>query len=867
MESSKKAMDAPIRVLHVGGDSASSVAGFNGSAEDIAVTTAPSAADGLALLAESPVDCIVSAYRLPETDGLAFLETVRESRPDLPFVLFPAEGSESLASEAIAAGATDYLPKGDSADQYARLADRIRTAVEAERGRAATRRRFERLLEHAADYVIVIDAAGTVEYASPSVERVLGYEPAELEGDPIVDVVHPEDRETARSDLGAITDDPDAVVTSEIRAVTADGSQRWLETKARNLLDDPAVEGIVGNVRDITERKEQAATVDWHRTVIESMAAGVYVFDEDLQFRFVSFQADDPGLSATDLVGRDLSVLREQGVVPDRRAADLRAALEAVLAGDREEVRMEFRPDVADSADTLELRLTPIRGTGPERGPMVLGTARDVSDRRERERRITALHDATRGFVASETPAEVAERAVYTAREVLDLELSAFYRYDESADALVPEAWTDQAGTLVAEPPTYTGGESLVWEVFRSGLSRYFQDVTAHPNCYDPETALRTEFMIPLSDHGVLLLAATEVDAFDEATRTVARTLAANAEVALELVERTISLADSERRYETLVENFPDGAVFLYDEDHRYTLAGGTEIESVGLDAEEMVGKRMQEVLPERVVEKQEPMYSAALAGEPQVFEETYEGEQYRVQTLPIEDEDGTVRRGMLVAENVTERREHERRLQRQNERLEQFASVVSHDIRNPLRVATGNLELAAERCDSDRIGTALSALERIDDIIDRTLSLARSGRSIGETEPVDLSVAVSEWGQAVETDEVTLETERPPTVRADRDRLRQLFENLVRNAVEQDAETVRIGGLEDGFYVADDGPGIPPDERSEVFDAGYSTDDDGTGLGLVIVEDVATAHGWEIDVTESEAGGARFEITDAETV
>jgi signal transduction histidine kinase len=73
---------------------------------------------------------------------------------------------------------------------------------------------------------------------------------------------------------------------------------------------------------------------------------------------------------------------------------------------------------------------------------------------------------------------------------------------------------------------------------------------------------------------------------------------------------------------------------------------------------------------------------------------------------------------------------------------------------------------------------------------------------------------------------------------------------------------TVTVGDLDGGFYVADDGPGIPPDERDDIFDAGYSTSVEGTGFGLNIVQRIADAHDWSVDVTESQSGGARFEIT-----
>jgi signal transduction histidine kinase len=100
----------------------------------------------------------------------------------------------------------------------------------------------------------------------------------------------------------------------------------------------------------------------------------------------------------------------------------------------------------------------------------------------------------------------------------------------------------------------------------------------------------------------------------------------------------------------------------------------------------------------------------------------------------------------------------------------------------------------------------------------------------------------------------------------ADADRLQQLLENLFRNAVEHGGEevTVQVGALDDasGFYVADNGVGIPEESQGKVFDSGYSSATDGTGFGLAIVKEIVDAHGWMIRVTENSEGGARFEIT-----
>jgi signal transduction histidine kinase len=142
-------------------------------------------------------------------------------------------------------------------------------------------------------------------------------------------------------------------------------------------------------------------------------------------------------------------------------------------------------------------------------------------------------------------------------------------------------------------------------------------------------------------------------------------------------------------------------------------------------------------------------------------------------------------------------------------------------------------------------------------------LELARHGTVIESTDEVELgAVANAAWSN-VATADAELIVEADGAVAADRDRLVQLLENLFRNSVEHAIDaglTVRVGVDADGFYVEDTGPGIPPDERDAVFERGHSTGD-GTGLGLTIVQAIADAHGWNLTLAESDAGGARFEF------
>jgi signal transduction histidine kinase len=222
----------------------------------------------------------------------------------------------------------------------------------------------------------------------------------------------------------------------------------------------------------------------------------------------------------------------------------------------------------------------------------------------------------------------------------------------------------------------------------------------------------------------------------------------------------------------------------------------------------------------------------------------------------------------VVLLHDVTECERERQDLRRQNEQLDRFASLISHDLRNPLDVALGRTNVLRERVDDPEVAEQLAEISdahsRMQRIITDVLTLARQGEEIDDCEPVEVAdLARTAWAN-VATEGATLEVTADRTVTADPDRLSQVFENLFRNAVEHagPAVTVTVGDLPGGFYVADDGPGIPEADRERVLEAGATGDGSGTGLGLAIVEQVVGAHGWNLAVTDSETGGARFEVT-----
>lgn len=196
-------------------------------------------------------------------------------------------------------------------------------------------------------------------------------------------------------------------------------------------------------------------------------------------------------------------------------------------------------------------------------------------------------------------------------------------------------------------------------------------------------------------------------------------------------------------------------------------------------------------------------------------------------------------------------------------ELLDEIADILSHDLKNPLSLAYGNLELAREAGGDEHAEKAARALNRVETLVDEVVSLARTGKYVEEKEVVDLEEqAVAAW-ESVQTENADLQIEGTIEFNASERGVRHMLENIIDNAVKHSGPevTVRVGALDEGFYIEDDGAGIPEPVREKIFDRGYSLESETSGLGLHIVKRIADAHGWSLSVEESTAGGTRFEV------
>lgn len=332
--------------------------------------------------------------------------------------------------------------------------------------------------------------------------------------------------------------------------------------------------------------------------------------------------------------------------------------------------------------------------------------------------------------------------------------------------------------------------------------------------------------------------------------------------------------------FEQVVEEVGVG-VGVYDETGEFTYVNEAYADLLDREKATLVGTPVWEVNPTIQPARFDQYWDSFEVGETRQTETIHrrsDGAEFPVETHTTAIESEGTRYHVGTITNISERVEGWRKLERQDERLEQFASVVSHDLRNPLNVAMGRLRLAMDECESEHLDPVENSLERMEALIDDVLTLAREGSRLTEPEPVSLRETVERAWAITDEETATLELEDGlGVVESDKSRLGEIFENLFRNAIEHAGRdvTVRVGPLDDesGFFVEDDGPGIDPDVRDDVFEYGYSTNERGTGFGLAIVEQIADAHGWDVELVAnvSDDGrddamrGARFEFRKVE--
>ena len=523
---------------------------------------------------------------------------------------------------------------------------------------------------------------------------------------------------------------------------------------------------------------------------------------------------------------------------------------------------------------------------------------------------LRALRRVGRQMARADDIDAVAEALVDTCAEELGITLAAVRVYDPGRDALdVIAAAPDTTPYLDGWDDHRRGDDrSPAWRAYTTGRREYVE----RPQPGTDADPVSNALYLPLGTHGVAAVATLDDRGFDDQTQSLLGTLASDATAALDAAAdrrgleglhdatRAMQAADDPEAIAGVVVDatesvlgIPYSGVRLCDADGELplTAVSDTTARDIGVGGDADGERRAREAF-ER--------------GEPVVFDEIDDDSTAQAApafseaaVYPLGDHgafavalpegmplDGRRRElARVLADNATaalDRAERSDRLREQastiaaqDERLEEFANVVSHDLRNPLNVAQGRLQMARERASDTETASDLATVDEALDRMDAIVEDAR-GLAVGETadDARELSVATAAeraW-DAVETGDAELTVEATGTVTADPGLLAQLFENVFRNAMEHageaphvlvsdaDGDETEVDG-ERGFAIEDDGPGVPEDERGAVFRVGYSGRD-GTGLGLGIVARVAEAHEWSVRIEDGERlGGARFVV------
>jgi PAS domain S-box-containing protein len=975
-------MPEPIVVLHVDDepDFAEVTADFLEREDDrIEVVTETHVSDGLDRLATEEFDCVISDYDMPGMNGLTFLERVRNNYDDLPFILFTGKGSEEVASEAISAGATDYLQKEVGTDQYTILANRVVNSVETTRNNRQRQRQLD-AIETAQEGISILDKDEHFIYVNEAYADLYRYEPEDMIGKHWELIYPDDDVDFVREEiLPSVTEDRDW--RGETTGLRADGST-FVEDHTLATTDNG---GLICTVRDVTDQQNREQEFKARSTAMETASDGIALLDATGEYTYANeahadvYGYDDPETFVGEswrmcYSEKELETI-EESVMP---VLEAQGEWRGELTGKRCD-GSTFPQEV-----TLNVR---------DGGGMVC-VVRDITKRKQREQELHSTSNLLSTLVENIPAGILAEDSARTVR-FTNQEFTELFGIDIAPDDLVgsdcaaaervknrfveserfidstTEAVADHTSIFHEEFKLVDGrtfersgtpvqleeeGTGYLWvyhditeqkraenrfralfenlpdptviveltedDAITRAVNAAFEDVFGYPAECAVDTSLN-ELIVPPD-------AEDESEEIDQKARsgeqltTEVRRQTANDELrdflfrnvlientegeprahgiytditarkrrerrlnVLHEANRDLMLADTRQEVAEIASRamsdileLPLNGVYLYDadDDGLVPLAASSE-------ARDVIG------VPPTFREGESIAWQVFESGEPQIHDDVQKAPTvYNPETpirselhLPLGDhgilligsttvddfDETDISLAKLLASNVAialDRVERKRELQCQNDRLDEFASVVSHDLRNPLNVAIGHLELAKETGDAEHFEVVAHAQNRMEDIIQDVLTLARQGDTVGETQSIALdTVARRAWAN-VETGPATLQFDIDRTIDADASRVSQLLENLFRNAIEHGGEgvTVRAGWLEerDGFYIEDTGTGISPKERARVFESGYTTAPDGTGFGLAIVKEIAEAHGWDIDVIEGEDGGARFEFT-----
>lgn len=355
---------------------------------DVTVVGVPTTDDGLALLetTDRPVACLVTDHDPPDRDCFALLDAETAT----PVVVAPTAGSSRLASDALAAGATDYVDPetGENGDGLTALADRVATVIDAESAPARQPERYEQIVEAVGDPVYTTDAQGRLTFVNQAVVTVTGYDEDELLGEFVGTFMTDDYMERASSLIVSLLTGEARRGTLEGEIVTKDGGVIPVENHVTLLpADEGGFQGIAGVIRDITDRERRLAELEQYETIVETVPDGVFVLDEEACIVGGNERgATMLGFEKENLLGTRIPDLIDRGIMEPSVVDEYAQSIPDLLSTEteRETARFEFRacPADADEDRVFEARIALRPYDDVFRGS--IGVLRDVTERNQR---------------------------------------------------------------------------------------------------------------------------------------------------------------------------------------------------------------------------------------------------------------------------------------------------------------------------------------------------------------------------------------------------------------------------------------------------------------------------------------------------
>jgi len=636
-----------------------------------------------------------------------------------------------------------------------------------------------------------------------------------------------------RAELVRQLEPGDLIEDHLIEMVTLDGERKWIETTLR-LTEEDGDRYLDGIVQDVTDRRERLHRLEQAETMFENAQDALFLIDVDERFtieRVNPAYSDATGLSAAAVEGRT-----PQEIVGEDSGEGIEQRYERCA---RERTTLEYEEELAIDGDASywETRITPVVIDGAVE--KIVGATRNITERKQREQE---LRRSERRFQAILDDPNILAGVLDTDGTLL--------KQNQTAIEYVDAATEDVEGELFWETPWWP-------EAMRPTIREHVERA-ADGEYVEYEADLTKPDGEPYSVEGAIR------PVTDDSGAVVSLIVSSR-----DITERVVR----EKRLKAILEN-TTVPLFMKHRNGEYLMVNEGFRELFGLTDTDVCGQTDADLFqPEMAEEVQRNDRRVLESGDPLEAEERIfvDGTErtFLTSKTPVYDigteSDPTEPVALLgVANDITEQKNRARHLERRHERVDEVASAVSHDLRTPLETARGRAQLAIDTGDTEQMEQVLDRLERTDELRRDLVEVLRTGDPVSERESVDIErVGRDAWRTIATTEEASLRIASGATVVADPEALRRLFENLLSNAVEHgDGDvSVRIGGTTNGFFVEDDGPGIPPDERDDVFEPGHSTERDGSGVGLASVEQIVAAHDWSITITDSAAGGARFEI------